>query len=384
MPFIVEKTWDENRLKRDRLELLREQMKAHDIGALYLSDISMRYVLNTKIPGGQVFVPAQGDPVTFVQDRDLGWVSKLGETRPRIQGNRQDEGDRTDQYRPFGFGIAGLMEERGVSGLPLGIDGLEAAGIIALQQAGVQLVDAGYLLEYAGSVKTDDEVAIYRTIGKQYEHTIQTFKAAIKPGITENELAGVVHSAWFEAGGEEISQLNVCSGPNMNPWSRWPTQRGAVEGEFVGIDFHGRGIGGLRGDTSRTYFVGDTPTAEQRDLYKRAYDYLRQVADQIRAGRTYREVLDSVPLVPQAYRPLLDNYHIFHGIGMSYAESPRVDRKMTKLDVPLKPNQIVSIESYFGEEGSPLAVKLEEMVLVRDGAPEVLGAGIPYDDRFIP
>ena len=98
---------------------------------------------------------------------------------------------------------------------------------------------------------------------------------------------------------------------------------------------------------------------------------------------TYREVLDSVPLVPQKYRPLLDNYHIFHGIGMSYAESPRVDRKLTKLDVPLQPNQIVSIESYFGEQGSPLAVKLEEMVLVRDGAAEVLGAGIPYDDRFI-
>jgi Xaa-Pro aminopeptidase len=383
MPFIVDKTWDEARLKRDRLALLKEQMQAHDIGALYLTDVSLRYVLNTKIPGGQVFVPVDGDPIIFVQDRDIRWVSKLGDTRPRFQGNRQDEGDRTDQYRPFGFGLAGLMEEAGVAGLPLGVDGLEAAGILALQGAGVRVVDASYLLELAGSVKTDDEVAIYRTTGKQYEHTLGAFRAAIKPGITENELAGVVHSAWFEAGGEEISQLNVCSGPNMNPWSRWPTQRAAVEGEFVGIDFHGRGFGGLRGDASRTFFVGEHPTLEQRDLYRRAYDYLRQAADSIRAGRTYREALDAVPVVPQQYRVLLDNYHIFHGIGMSYAESPRVDRKMTKLDVLLRPNQVVSVESYFGEEGSPLAVKLEEMVLVRDGPPEILGPGVPYDERFI-
>lgn len=382
MAFIVEKTWDETQLKRDRLALLREQMRAYDIGALYLAEVSLRYVLNMKIPGGQVFVPPEGDPITFVQHRDLRWVSKYGDTRPRLQGNRQDEGDRTNQYRPFGFGIAGLMEEFGVGGMPIGVDGLETVGVLALHDAGVRVVDASHLLELAGSVKTDDEVAIYRAIGNQYEQTLGAFLAAIKPGISENELAGMIHSAWFEAGGEEISQLNVCSGPNMNPWSRWPTQRPLVEGEFVGVDLHGRGSDGLRGDASRTFFVGDRPTAGQRDLYRRAYDYLRQTADQIRAGRTYREVLESVPAVPQRYRVLLDNYHIFHGIGMSYAESPRVDRKMTKLDVALRPNQVVSVESYFGEEGSPLAVKLEEMVLVRDGAPEILGAGVPYDERF--
>lgn len=381
--FVVEKTWDDARLKRDRLGLLQKQLRAHDLGALYLKDVSVRYVLNTKIPGGEVFVPAQGEPVTFVQERDLRWVSKLGAARPRFQGTRQNDEEGPSQYRPLGFGLAGLMEEFGVAGLPLGVDGLETAAILALLEAGVRVTDANALLVAAGSVKTEDEVIIYRTMGKQYEHTLGEFRAAIKPGITENELAGVVHSAWFEAGGEEISQLNVCSGPNMNPWSRWPTQRALHEGEFIGIDFHGRGFGGLRGDASRTFFVGDHPTPEQRDLYRRGYEYLRQTADQIRAGRTYREVLASVPIVPQQYRVLLDNYHVFHGIGMSYAEAPRVARKTTQLDIPLRPNQVGAVESYFGEEGNPLAVKLEEMVLVRDGPPEVIGTSVPYDERFI-
>jgi Xaa-Pro aminopeptidase len=94
-------------------------------------------------------------------------------------------------------------------------------------------------------------------------------------------------------------------------------------------------------------------------------------------------VLDGVPPVPEQYRALLDNYHVFHGIGMSYAESPAVGPKTTNLDIPLLPNQVLSVESYFGEVGSPLAVKLEEMVLVRDGSPEILGANVPYDERFI-
>src|SRR5207249_3499762 len=123
-----------------------------------------------------------------VQDRDLGWVSKLGDTRPRIQGNRQDEGERSAQYRPFGYGIAGLMEERGLSGQRLGVDALETEGVLALQEAGVRVADASFIMEYAGAVKTDDEVAIYRTIGKQYEHTIKAFRDAIRSGITENEL----------------------------------------------------------------------------------------------------------------------------------------------------------------------------------------------------
>ncbi|MBM2812171.1 MAG: peptidase [Chloroflexi bacterium] len=383
MPLVVEKAWDETRLKRERLALLQKQMQAHDIGALYLGEVNLRYVLNTKIPGGQVFVPAEGDPITFVQERDLGWVSQQGETRPRLQGNRSEEGDRHDQYRPFGYGIAGLMEECGVSGLPLGVDSLETGGVLALQEAGVRLIDASVVMEQAGGIKTDDEVSIYRAIGKQYVHTFSAFRQAIRPGISENELAGVVHAAWFEAGGEEISQLNVCSGPNMNPWSRWPTQRPLDASEFVGIDFHGRGSGGLRGDASRTYFVGAQPTTEQRDLYRRGYDYLQRTADAIRAGRTYADVLDAVPEVPGTFRVLLDNYHIFHGIGMSYAEVPRVDRKIKKLDTVLVPNQVLAVESYFGEMGSPLAVKLEEMILVRDGAPEVLSGDVPYDERFI-
>ena len=101
-----------------------------------------------------------------------------------------------------------------------------------------------------------------------------------------------------------MAQLNVCSGDNMNPWRRWPTQRALQDGEFVGIDLHGRNATGLRGDSSRTFLVSDRHTPEQRELYKRAYDYLHEVADLFRPGVVFGDLLDRVPKVPEQFRAI--------------------------------------------------------------------------------
>jgi len=44
---------------------------------------------------------------------------------------------------------------------------------------------------------------------------------------------------------------------------------------------------------------------------------------------------------------------------------------------------VLTVESYFGEKGSPLAVKLERMVVVRDGEPEVLDLTIALDEGLL-
>ena len=49
----------------------------------------------------------------------------------------------------------------------------------------------------------------------------------------------------------------------------------------------------------------------------------------------------------------------------------------------LAPNQILAVECHFGEAGSPLAVKLEEMIVVREGEPEWLTKDVPFDERLL-
>ena len=387
MTIDTRKTWDDERLKRERLERVLEQMRAHGVGSMYLSNATnIRYLLNLKIPSAQAFVAADGEVIAFVRPRDAGYV-KLGfeNVQSPIYDNASawgtQEGDGDGLTRLIDT-IRGLMKQHGVAGEPLAVDELDVPAVVAFMDAGIRPAYAQPVIELARAFKTRDEVAIYRTIGDQYAHAFRAFRDALRPGITETELSSIVLRAWYDAGGENVLQINVCAGENMNPWRRWPTDRKVREGEFVGLDFHGYGAGGLLGDVSRTFFVGEHPTAEQRDLYARAYDYLHAAMDAFRAGRTYAEAIELVPPVPPQYEEQLYALHIAHCVGMSHSGFPEVYKRRPPIDGTLAEGQVLSIECYFGEEGGPLAVKLEEDIIVRDGVPEVVGPDIPFDERF--
>ena len=75
MPLKIEKTWDDDRLRRDRRDLLQAQMRERSIGALYLTEgTNIHYLLNVRIPGAALFVPVEGDIIALVRSRDWGYV----------------------------------------------------------------------------------------------------------------------------------------------------------------------------------------------------------------------------------------------------------------------------------------------------------------------
>jgi Xaa-Pro aminopeptidase len=275
------------------------------------------------------------------------------------------------------------MQANGADGLPLAIDEMEVTCVLGLDRAGVELVNSLPLVEVARSVKTQDEVEIYRELGEKYAQVFRLFRDHVKPGVTEKELEALVVAAWSELGSDDILQINVCAGENMNPWRRWATDRPLREGELVGIDFHGRTAHGLLGDASRTFVVGGKPTEAQRDLYRQAWQYIHAVGDCVRAGRTHSEVLELIPPVPSEFQSQQDNYHVVHAVGIVPQGYPKVDRLGIQIDDTFKENQILSIECFFGEEGSDVAVKLEEMIRVTQGPPEFITGAVPYEESII-
>ena len=388
MTLDLEQTWDDERLRRERLALVQAQMRRLGVGAMYIGEnASVRYLLNLKIPSASAFVPVEGKVIAFMRPRDEGYVKlHYANVRPPLYDPASAWGPGTAEEGGTDLlvrSLTALMEEHGVAGERLGVEKLDLPAFQALSGAGMQLTYAQPAIEYARAIKTQDEVEIYRRMGEMYEHTVRAFRDALRPGITENELAAVVVAAWYEAGGEDIAQLNVCAGENMNPWRRWPTQRAVREGEFVGLDLHGFGASGLRGDASRTFFVGDHPSDAQRDLYVTAYEHLKATTDAFRAGRTYAEAVELVPPVPAKYETQLFNLQVAHAIGMSHSGYPEVEMRKPPIEDTLKENQVLAIESYFGEVGGEMAVKLEDFIVVRDGAPEVLGPDMPFDERFV-
>jgi Xaa-Pro aminopeptidase len=373
------KFWDDKRLARERTQRLQTEMKKRGIGGLLCSEPeNIQYLVNVRVLAAKVFVPAQGEPLVIVRPRDIGYVKKEYD-HVRLAPLTNPAQPRPPGSVKFSLEfLADLVTEYGLSGEQIGFDQLDISATNDLLDARIAPRDARPIIDAARSSKTQDELNIYRSMARNYVSVMEAFRNAIRPGMNEHELGSVAAMTWFKLGGEDIEDLEVCSGERINPWHRWPTERTVQNDEFVAIDFHGRGFGGLIGDLSRTFFTGK-PSPESEDLYVRAHDYLLETTDTLRAGRSLGDILKMVPKVPDKYAGQLYNYNIVHSVGMTFGGSPEINRATKRLDTSLEPNQVLTIESYFGEVGSPLAVKLERMVVVRDGVPEVLDYDVPLD-----
>src|SRR5207247_9450184 len=128
--------------------------------------------------------------------------------------------------------------------------------------------------------------------------------------------------------------------------------------------------------------IGGNPTTEQNDLYKRARDYVVATAAEFRAGRNHADVLKTVPRLEERYATQMYNLFVGHAVGMTPQGNPALDMKEPRDDDALEENQVLAIDCYFGEVGSPRAVKLEQMIRVTAGEPEILGK-LPIDPRML-
>jgi Xaa-Pro aminopeptidase len=380
----IEKTWDDDRLRVERLVKLQAAMRERDVGALLLKDwVNALYAINTKIPSGQTFVPAEGKPIAFTRPMDDGFVSMVGvETRPTIYlGNPSHDRDGEGKRR-WAAAISDLMVESGVGGKPLGVDALDPEGTVALHETGLKLTNARTVLQAAASVKTQDEVLIYWQTGKIYDRVMRQFRDELQPGVSERQMVNFIHSQVVAMGGEGLLQINVCGGENTWPWRRWPTERRFQRGDLVGMDLHVHGPGGYVFDASRTYLCGDAGNEQQNELYRRAVEYNNACIDLLTPGLAIPEFVERLPKVPEKYQDAVYSFHIIHSNGLNPGEYPNVEKRHKVVDDVFRENQVLSLDCYFGEQDYSEAVKLEELVLLTaDGAVKM--ADMPYDDRLL-
>ena len=379
----MELEFNRERLQSDRRARLRREMKALGVGALYLSDeADFRYVVDVKVPGGSVFVSHEGQPILYSRSRDRGYVERQYENvRLAVRGNHDAGSGQEEKLARWAQEMRATMKEFGVEKGKLGVGVLDIQAFRALINEGIDVVDGRYALTMAKRVKTQDEIICFRIIGKWYQDVMERFQEAIKPGLKEIELAAVVHHAAIRNGVEEIFQLNVCAGENMNPWRRWPTERKVKPEELVGVDLHVVGPGACWADVSRTYYCGENPTQAQKDLYRLTLDYLQKVIALLKPGEHIDEVVKRMPPVPEKYQEQLKNYSIAHADAMKPHEYPRIEWKKTSTD-PLEVGMVFSVETYFGEVGAKDAVKIEELVTITEKGAEVLSTA-PYEQRLL-
>jgi Xaa-Pro aminopeptidase len=371
---------DEARMRKDRLARLRAELAKRDYaGALLADPMNLRYATGARnmavwtmhAPGRYVFVATDGPVVLF----EFGSCFHLGVDRDVVDEMRESvswfyfmAGPRVpEKAARWAADVVGLVEQYGRSNRRLAIDRCEPLGAQLLVDAGIRLFDAQEPLEQARMIKTADEIACMQLSVDVCDIAVARMRAALRPGITENQLWSILHETNIAHGGEWIECRLLASGERTNPWFQESSNRLIQPGDMVGFDTDMVGPFGYLADISRSLVCpGKRPTPAQRQLYEIAQEQVLTNIELIKPGLSFREFGDRCWPVPDAY--VANRYMMMiHGAGM-VDEYPIVayaaDWADWGYDGLFEENMVVCVESFIGEEGGKEGVKLEQQVLI--------------------
>jgi Xaa-Pro aminopeptidase len=280
--------------------------------------------------------------------------------------------------------VASLVERHGGRNRRLAIDRCEPAGTQRLLARGIELFDAQEPLEQARRIKSAEEIACLQASMDVCDLAIDRMRAALRPGITENQLWAVLHETNIAHGGEWIECRLLTSGERTNPWFQESGDRVIQPGDIVGFDTDMVGPEGYLADISRSYVCpGAKPTGRQRSLHARAQEQVLFNMALLKPGLSFREFAERSWPVPEEY--VANRYMMMvHGVGF-VDEYPSVayarDFEDWGYDGVFEENMVVSVESYIGEVGGKEGVKLEQQVLITATGAEPLSQ-TPFTDAI--
>jgi Xaa-Pro aminopeptidase len=387
---------DEQRMRRDRLARAKEFIARHDLAAALLFDpLNVRYTTTLWLAPvwGMHFtfrwalVPAEGEPVLW----DYGHTGGLeiarraypeGDIRPAGWFLHFGAGARhRDGAMAFAREIVEELRSRGILGERIGVDRLDTVAFLALQDAGVRVVDASPALGEARAVKTADELVALREAAQTCDIAIEALRKQLTPGVTENQLWGTLLGTAFAHGAEYCDTRMLSSGPRTNPWYQEASDRVVEAGDLVAFDTDLAGRRGYFTDVSRTYLCGDvSATDEQRRLYQVAYQFVQENIAEIRPGASFAELGERLARrLPGQYFDQRYQF-ILHGSGLA-DEFPSVVWSDNH-DGQVEPGMVFSVEAYIGEVGGDEGVKYEEQLIVHEDRNEILSTA-PVDERLL-
>ena len=365
-------------LRTGRLERLRAELRKRDCAGALLSDpMNIRYATDARnmavwtmhAPGRYAFVATEG-PVVLFEFPAARHVTKdievIDEQRASTSWFYFLAGPRVSEKAAIWAGeISELVRQHGRGSRRLAIDRCEPEGAALLLGHGIELFDVQEAIEQARLIKTPQELDCMRLAMDVCDIGVERMRAALRPGITENQLWSLLHETNIAHDGEWIECRLLASGPRTNPWFQESSNRVIEAGDLVGFDTDLVGPFGYLADISRTYVCpGAKPTGIQRSLHSTANEQLQHNIGLIRPGLTFREFADRCWNVPEQY--VANRYMMMvHGCGLvdeypsiAYAE----DWAEWGYDGVFEENMVVSVESYIGAEGGAEGVKVEQQV----------------------
>jgi len=217
--------WDENinyeRMRNYRVERSREQLKEFGVGAiLSLNEWNTRYITGTWTPHWttpssglrySLFAGNAKGPIVY-ENAEIGYHTRqmcpwLDKVKVAITGTGWSSiiigrDAQKAQRAKFVKQIVDDLKSYGLEKEPLALDFSDPGIIQGFEDAGIKVSLAGQeLMFHARKIKNRDEVECLRVAAAIGDAQFQAFKDALKPGVRENELVGLMHKVAYDLGG---------------------------------------------------------------------------------------------------------------------------------------------------------------------------------------
>jgi|CXWL01.1.fsa_nt_gi Xaa-Pro aminopeptidase len=242
---------------------------------------------------------------------------------------------------------------------------------IAAQGLSIALRPTEGVVERARVVKDAGEIETLRQAARGLTAVASAALNAIKVGMTERAIAGVIEAEIRAAGYDRLAfDPIVASGPNAALPHYRAGNRVVAEGDMLVLDFGGV-LDGYCSDLTRTVSVGD-PSDELRRVYGAVLDAQQAAIRAIRPGNTTaavdaaaRDVLIECGL-GEAF-----GHGTGHGLGLEIHEDPRLTRAASQAPTALEMGMVTTVEpgAYVPGWGG---VRIEDDILVTASGYEIL------------
>jgi Xaa-Pro aminopeptidase len=249
---------------------------------------------------------------------------------------------------------------------------------VAARELAITLRSTERVIEEARTIKDDAEIAALREAAARLTGVASAGIDAVRPGVSERDVAAVLESAMRGAGYERTAfDTIVASGPHSALPHYRAGDRLLANGDLVVLDFGGV-LDGYCCDLTRTVTVG-SPSPDARRLHAAVRDAQKAAIAAVRPGV-------AATAVDAAARDVLVEHGLGdafghgtgHGLGLDVHEEPRITRPRPDVpDVLLSPGMVFTIEpgAYLPGFGG---VRIEDDVLVTKAGCEVL-TSVPYE-----
>lgn len=242
----------------------------------------------------------------------------------------------------------------------------------------VRWQDATELLQKLRRVKSPEELELLRQGARITDATVAALASHTRPGMTECQLAGLVHRAAWEHGGEpRLTFLGSTSmeDPDLVFPRQQPSLRQLKRGDIVLTELSAS-YGGYPGQIHRPVAVGGAPTAQYRALFELAVETFQAVVESLQPGGTDEDVRRAARQV-LAGRGVWTMDALVHGWGLSL-EPPRLDVpelatiRRPQEPIVFEPGMVLVVQPHLLSADRRRGLQVGSAVAVTEAGPQVL------------